>query len=439
MKILLIIAISITLDAHSQPAAVRVGGLCPDVELQHIVHYKTTSARVSSFRGKLLVLDFWATWCAPCLSLLRVADSLEKKFGDKIQILPVTEQDAARVSAFLTNMSRVRHIHPPSVTGDTLLRALFPHTEIPHLVWIDAGGKVVAITGAEALTAQNIQRTLDGSASMALKQDVVKTIDERRPMFVTGNEIINDGASRFEKVPDSDVLFHSVMTRYIEGFGCESGGGTGKLTCKNNSIGGLYRFAAGHDKLEMLLLNRTVWEVTNPSLQEFSDTAALAADGPQAREWLRRYSFCYELQFPPAMESRKYDIMLDELNRYFGAAYHIEGHLEKRKVKCLALVQSGYAGLLASRGIDENYISNEYHLKLSNRPVRALINFLSIRLDAYPPLVDETGYAGTIDIDLNCDLSDLRAVNQALGKYGLQLEEKETEREMIVIKDSVNN
>jgi len=65
----------------------------------------------------------------------------------------------------------------------------------------------------------------------------------------------------------------------------------------------------------------------------------------------------------------------------------------------------------------------------------ALINFLSYYMDLLPPLIDETGYTGKADIDLNCDLSDPEAVNEALQAYGLQLVEKETEKEMIVIKD----
>jgi hypothetical protein len=150
---------------------------------------------------------------------------------------------------------------------------------------------------------------------------------------------------------------------------------------------------------------------------------------------MKDYTFCYELKFPPSLNEKKFDIMLSDLNNYFGAMYNIEGRLEKRKSKCLALVQTGKSSAFQAKGTDENNVFDGYHLKLTNRPMKALVNFLGINLDYLPQLVDETGYEGKIDIDLNCNLSDLGSVNQALAIYGLRLQQTEREMDMIVIKD----
>jgi hypothetical protein len=60
---------------------------------------------------------------------------------------------------------------------------------------------------------------------------------------------------------------------------------------------------------------------------------------------------------------------------------------------------------------------------------------LSINLDTFPPLVDETHDNTKMDIDLIGNLSDVASLNKGLLPYGLQLVEKMRERDMIVIKD----
>ena len=50
------------------------------------------------------------------------------------------------------------------------------------------------------------------------------------------------------------------------------------------------------------------------------------------------------------------------------------------------------------------------------------------------PLLDETGYTGKVDLDINADLSDVNAVNNELEKYGLQMKEAQRNINMMVIR-----
>src|SRR5690606_33441091 len=51
---------------------------------------------------KLIILDFWATWCVPCIKSLGKLDSLQKQFGEELTVLPATYEDAARAEGKLT-------------------------------------------------------------------------------------------------------------------------------------------------------------------------------------------------------------------------------------------------------------------------------------------------------------------------------------------------
>ena len=56
---------------------------------------------LSSLRGKVVVLDFWATWCPPCREELPVIDKLRAEFTDKVQFYGVNDEDAGTVRDFL--------------------------------------------------------------------------------------------------------------------------------------------------------------------------------------------------------------------------------------------------------------------------------------------------------------------------------------------------
>lgn len=51
--------------------------------------------------SKLIVLDFWATWCGPCIASFPHLDSLQKKYRKQIQVAAVSDEPIAKVSNFL--------------------------------------------------------------------------------------------------------------------------------------------------------------------------------------------------------------------------------------------------------------------------------------------------------------------------------------------------
>jgi thiol-disulfide isomerase/thioredoxin len=71
------------------------GTLAPDLEFQ--------PATLADFRGKPLLLNLWATWCAPCVKELPTLDALAAREGERLQVVTLSQDMDGRekVEAFL--------------------------------------------------------------------------------------------------------------------------------------------------------------------------------------------------------------------------------------------------------------------------------------------------------------------------------------------------
>ena len=157
--------------SRAQSASIKpltVGDRVPEIVFNQVINYKTPVAVLSDFKGKLVILDFWATTCMSCVFHMPLCDSLQSAFNSQIQILlvnPLISRDSlARVNRMLHLLqSRTGHrVRLPVILYDEAAYALFPFQSLPHYVWIGSDGIVKAITGADQLNAKNISALLKG-------------------------------------------------------------------------------------------------------------------------------------------------------------------------------------------------------------------------------------------------------------------------------------
>jgi len=69
----------------------EVGKPAPDLSIQSLNGKGNIS--LESLQGKLLVVDFWATWCAPCKASFPKLEELSKKMGDKVEVVGISVDD----------------------------------------------------------------------------------------------------------------------------------------------------------------------------------------------------------------------------------------------------------------------------------------------------------------------------------------------------------
>src|SRR5688572_1580572 len=77
--------------ANSGPA--EVGKQAPDLSIQTLNGKGKIS--LESLQGKVVIIDFWATWCGPCKQSFPKLEELSKKLGNKVEIVGVSVDDSS--------------------------------------------------------------------------------------------------------------------------------------------------------------------------------------------------------------------------------------------------------------------------------------------------------------------------------------------------------
>ena len=117
------------------------GKQAPAWELKDV---EGNTIKSSDFKGKVVVLDFWATWCGPCRAEIPSFIALQDKYGkDGLVVVGVSldEEGASVVKPFMKR----NKINYPIVMADTRIADLFGGVEgIPTTFVIDRDGKIAA-------------------------------------------------------------------------------------------------------------------------------------------------------------------------------------------------------------------------------------------------------------------------------------------------------
>ncbi len=370
---------------------IQLGEKLPDSfwKQQHQMYQggELITTTLESYRGKLLILDFWATWCGSCLyDLPRKVDSLRKVFASQMEVLPVSYETVSKLEGFNIRNDLFTRINLPTIISDSTLKALFPHKYIPFYAWIDERGYLRGLTYSEEFTAENLQKVLSDNSALVGGSVMM---DYTSPVF-TGKD--HSYGSFYSDSLQGDIAFLN-KRRYSE---------DNKLyswlflnTSLNTVVGNLAR-EAFKAQGKSFRSSQVVWEVD---------------------ETQRSQTLTYEITQPLDSDNPLVNQMLHDLNSY--SPYNLS--IQPRELDCLVLrkLASGELPKSTSTEISTELLKSGYG-KLTGKPLSLLLTALANHHDATRHVLDETGI--TTPVDLNLDLRvGFEQINEQLKSYGLQL------------------
>lgn len=144
------------------------GSTAPNFELK-LLDASGKTLKLTDFKGKAVVVNFWATWCEPCKVEMPWLIDLQKKYGPEgLQIVGIAMDDTDEKT--IENFAHKMGINYPIVMGTEKVADLYGGIDgMPTLFFVDRAGKIVdhelGLRGMDIIEA-NIKRSLGQTVAL---------------------------------------------------------------------------------------------------------------------------------------------------------------------------------------------------------------------------------------------------------------------------------
>ena len=137
---LLLLWLAATLPAAATPGEVATGELLRDARMQGLLN---PSIQLSAYRGKPLLINVWASWCAPCRQEMGSLERLARRFwGAEFNVIGISTDDYRdRAEAFLRRSGVSFNNY---LDSRLLLENMLGADRLPLTLLVDAQGRVLA-------------------------------------------------------------------------------------------------------------------------------------------------------------------------------------------------------------------------------------------------------------------------------------------------------
>lgn len=161
MKQIFALFLLLTLSNYTFSQDSEIASKIQGVHLKAIKNGKLANYDAGSeFKNKIVIIEFWETWCMPCIEAMHHLEKLKEQYADDLKIICISSDNFDQASQFIDkNKFQFDFIFDK----DKIMQKKFPHKAIPHTIVVDKKGKIQASTLPGYLDRSHINKLLTGS------------------------------------------------------------------------------------------------------------------------------------------------------------------------------------------------------------------------------------------------------------------------------------
>jgi len=439
IKIIILTGLFIALNfaaiaQQSQLVPLKIGDKIPDFVFRDIQNKTGQTQNASAmYHDGLLIINFWATWCVPCVNSLPFLDTIQVNNPANYHMVCLTNEPAQRLTEFLAKHPELQHL---AFATDTLIGKYFPHETIPHNIWIDKNGIIRAITNDEEVTDEHVKTFLLGQIKLAFKDDDM-SFDWRKNLVVA----------------DTEFTYRSVLTPAKPRIGDGGillpyeGAATSRLLAWNRSRTDLLWTAfikSGMNKRDWKLLEIHTRDSSKFFYPAYTNepnwTRKYGLAGMD--KWSSKNQFCYEIAFPKKVNPDDlYRIMGQELS----ICFNVKAEIVDKPVDCWVITKipgkykHSRPGTTKSEPIGFRKNETGTAIESQNLSLKEIADQLSAFYSQEPPIIDLTGIKDRISLNHQFDQPvSIQMMQAYLTTLGLNMQVEKHLYPTLVIYDLDN-
>ena len=155
------------------------GARVADIPNTRILNYPDSSSSLTRLQSNITVIDFFGTWCMPCLKALPELQAYKNKFKNDLSILLVSTETEDKLQRFITNHQPFSF--PVIVDINTEYTNAFQPASYPYTIVLDKNLKILSITNAADLTADVLEKFIATNKTIVKKKNNTTPLMKQNP------------------------------------------------------------------------------------------------------------------------------------------------------------------------------------------------------------------------------------------------------------------
>jgi thiol-disulfide isomerase/thioredoxin len=361
----------------------KIGEKAPQYIFKNVLNGDKKPFDISS-QGKPLILEFWATWCEPCIPAMKELEIYQNKFGNQLEILTISTDKLSNLLRYINNTKTSLKIAHDSIHVD-----VFNYKIVPHTILIDKNGYIKAITTPKQLTEKIIADFVAGK-----EIEIIKNEDKPTNLGLF-KEYKNDFYQYTLTAENKNLSFKNEIKRNLE---------NEPISLEFNNVS-IYR------------LLTDIYELTTTSRLDIN------------KDSISKNKYCFKLDQSEGYSKNILDNAKEILNEHSG----FKARLIEKTIDSLYTLQVIDSTMLPKISLNEKHSTEGGGPYFKGKKISSNDVIVYLEEITKLPVKDKTGINFVFDMELKWSYENPKTLNEELKKYGLKLKKSKVPEKIVLL------